>query len=398
MTKKLDRGPHRAIKWVLKISTLTILIGIGLLSSNWALAGVDYFTYPGTMTKGGITWTDFWISRTIFNEKYVGIFYDSDCYGTDPITNITHQFKLTCATTGLVWKGVDCDINMENCGYSVSDNPSNVWINSIFRDDGGGNYVLEPALCDLWSSSHDIYSSGGDQHIIVYGFNLPPGLEFSVVSPASESTIEDIEDEITFSWSGWNFEDIWTEFLFWFIEENTGLATHRVLYEPLTENGQISFPFSDFEFEKNGDYYLKARKSSVKYGQELIYPDYWIRIEIEGWEYLFEMPDWETWYSENVEQFATPTAVFSGFAGFISPIFNKIGEFGNTALKFLDTDEAYDTGYNLGINIPVFSHYVDEIEVFFGGFPIIKVFLGFMVILIGIFIVRLILKFIPGLG
>jgi len=285
------------------------------------------------------------------------------------------------------------------------ENGTAYWLTA--RRSGGNNgsnyytmlYTNSEYAWDRWWKVQTEQSSSWDLHLILYDDKdiLPP-FDFAVVSPANESTITDLEDKITFSWEGWDFEDIYEAFVFWFVREQSGLATNLVVYYPTSTEGQISYPFSDFEFEKNGYYFLKARKANGTFGEELIFPNYWILMNIEGWEDYFEMTDWSTWYGENVDKFSTSTAVFSGVAGLLSPIFNKIGEFGESAESFLNTDEAYKTGYDLGIIVPLFTQYIDEIEVFFGGFPVIKIFLGFMVILIGIFIVRLILKFIPTLG
>jgi hypothetical protein len=297
--------------------------------------------------------------------------------------------------TDYIWY-IDC--------YTL-ENGTAYWLTA--RRSGGNNgsnyytmlYTNSEYAWDRWWKVQTEQSSSWDLHLILYDDKdiLPP-FDFAVVSPANESTITDLEDKITFSWEGWDFEDIYEAFVFWFVREQSGLATNLVVYYPTSTEGQISYPFSDFEFEKNGYYFLKARKANGTFGEELIFPNYWILMNIEGWEDYFEMTDWSTWYGENVDKFSTSTAVFSGVAGLLSPIFNKIGEFGESAESFLNTDEAYKTGYDLGIIVPLFTQYIDEIEVFFGGFPVIKIFLGFMVILIGIFIVRLILKFIPTLG
>lgn len=232
----------------------------------------------------------------------------------------------------------------------------------------------------------------------------PAELRVWGVSPASGSIATSTDANFTIGWEGWDFEDIYKDFVFSFYEKNTEIVVGSVIYEPATSTtGTYVLPLSDFGFWKNGDYYFRAKARSplyeytAYYTTDLVSPEWWINLNISGWTSVFEMPDYMAWYAEN-SKFATSTAIFTGITTFISPIFNKIGEFGNSAVAFLDLDEAYDRGYELGKIIPIFRQYIDEIEVFFGGFPIIQIFLAFLVILLGIFIVRLILKFIPGLG
>jgi hypothetical protein len=230
----------------------------------------------------------------------------------------------------------------------------------------------------------------------------PPELRVYGISPESESVITDTADDITIGWVHWNLEGIYKDLIFYFWEANTGIVTGQQIYEVEAKNGSITYDFSDFDFEKNGKYYLKAKARSyysIEYGAlyttDLVDPTYWVEIDIEGWEEIFEMPDYEGWYAENVDRFATPTPVFINVTGFLSPIFGKIGEFISNALSFLDMGEAYQTGFDLGKIFPTFEQYVTAIEPFFGGFPILEMFKIVLLLLIGIFGVKFIFKFIP---
>ena len=227
-----------------------------------------------------------------------------------------------------------------------------------------------------------------------------PELRVFGVSPASGGTATSTEGNFIVGWEGWDFENIYEDFVFSFLEKNTGILTGTKIFEPTTETGTTTLNFLDFNFDKNGDYYLHAKARSplyeytAYYTGDLVSPEWWIRFNVEGWEEIFEMPEFENWYSTH-SKFATSTAIFTGITTFLAPIFNKIGEFGDKVVEFLNLEEAYDRGYELGKIIPTFRHYVSGIEVFFGGFPIIQIFLAFMVILLGIFVVRLILSFKP---
>lgn len=223
----------------------------------------------------------------------------------------------------------------------------------------------------------------------------PPELRVWGVSPESGTTATSTATNFTIGWEGFDFEDIYTDFVFSFYEENTEIIVGSVIYTPTTTAGTYTLPFSSFGFDKNGKYYLKAKARSplweytAYYTSDLVSPEWWINFNVSGWEAVFEMPEFESWYA-STSKFATSTAIFTGITTFLSPIMNKLGEFGNKVVEFLDLEEAYDRGYDLGKIIPTFRHYVSGIEVFFGGFPIIQIFLAFIVILLGVFVVRLI--------
>lgn len=446
MVKKLDREPYKAIKWVLKISTLTIFVVVGLLCSNLAWAGVDenFDSYsPGDLSgqgdweTGGVSclvsdgqfftspnsaktlssancnnFKDFsaevsgsqrfYFYQSSSSANYNGFTFRIRESATDKITFSAYKKS---AVLGEIW--------LSGIGGSNKDYDLDVWNEVLVEwqfpnqvrynlNDSGFTSWFSAGVS--WTALDRVYfanwqNAGWTFDIYFDELGYPPvGFQFDVISPANESTIEDLENEITFSWSGWDFEDIYEAFVFWFVREGTGVSTNLIIYYPSSEAGEIAYPFSDFEFEKNGYYFLKARRADGTFGEELIYPDYWIMIDVEGFSEAFSMLDFETWYAENVDRFASSTPVFLAISGVISPIFSQIGDFGFDTLGFLDTDEALSTGVNLGKYIPLYRGYIEEIEYFFGGFPLIQIFILLVLLLVGIFIFRLILKFIPGLG
>ncbi|HUW46419.1 MAG TPA: hypothetical protein VMW50_11575 [Dehalococcoidia bacterium] len=492
MTKKLDRGQGKAIKWVLKISILTIFVILGLGLGNLASATdleIDFETIEGYevgQLHGQVGWSGDTYLQVVDDEFYTGSQSVEQSWtgtGSKYIEKILEGFASSTASGTFYWTFAVRDTgDVSGRLMAISDGDTfQFGLNDVYYEENwqrfayvqnmdrvdctNGSYISyysgnllagtryndewmpadtwvwfiveinfdteiarfsyyydemkipfewseENDTCFWWHTTPDYYFSSFrlstyygntniDQIKLGSSFTPPPlpDVNLWVVSPENESTITDIEDEITFAWENWDFEDIWTELDFFFVEKNTGIvAGEMIVYEPGTESGEIAYKFSDFGFDKNGDYYLKGRKGCVKYGQELIFPNYWITIEIEGWPSTFSMPDWEDWYSAHTDKYATSSPVFYGIAGVLSPVFSEAGEFGFSALAFLDPGEAYDTGYQLGLVIPRFRHYIDLIEVFFGGFPIIRIFLIFLVVLLLIFLIRLILKFIPGLG
>lgn len=200
-----------------------------------------------------------------------------------------------------------------------------------------------------------------------------------------------------------------------FYNRPTGIFSQAKAYEIETIGGAGTkeLSFSDFNFDRNGKFYFYAITSkyiptviegmyltggySYEWSGDLVDPEYWITILLEGLVEIFEMSDFETWYSEE-SKFATPTAMFVSITGFFEPIFNKIGEFGSRIVDYFNVNEAYNQGYGIGKAIPYFSFFVGQTTLFLGGFPILKWLFIVILLLVGIFIFRLILKFIPGLG
>jgi hypothetical protein len=313
-----------------------------------------------------------------------------------------------------------CQIRGRKSGdwETIGTMPLNTWRTFIFEQstttaevrysiDGGINYTawLPASLSTrdirrFFISFANIYNEGYVDNITHEAIG-----EIRVwgVSPASGGTTTSTDTNISIGWEGWDFEDIYKDFVFSFREKNTGILTGTKIFAPTTTAGTYTLPLSDFGISKNGNYYLHAKARSYLYEYtayytgDLVSPEWWINVNVEGWEAIFEMPATSTWYAAH-SKFATPTAGFLTITNFLTPIYNKLGEFGNRAIEFLNIEEAYDRGYDLGKIIPTYTQYITGIEVFFGGFPIIQIFTAFLAVLLGIFIGRLILKFVPFIG
>lgn len=267
--------------------------------------------------------------------------------------------------------------------------------NIIFYNDSGdvGNWYL------------DFISSEAD---------LPPEEEVVwAISPASETEITDLTATFDFGWEG--LAD-WDTLLVAFENRPTGIFSEATIYEIETigESGTKELTFADFNFDRNGKFYFYALASKLEmeiledmyltggysydWTDDLVDPEHWFIVNIEGFVSIFEMSDFETWYSENADKFVTSTAMFVAITGFFEPTFNKIGEFGNRIKDYFNLDEAYSQGYDIGKTIPYFTFFVAQVSLFLGGFPILKWVFVVVLLLVGIFIFRLVLKFIPGLG
>ena len=232
------------------------------------------------------------------------------------------------------------------------------------------------------------------------------------ITPVSGTEITSADTSFSF---GWEDLEVWDTLSVVFQNEDTGIFTEAKEYiiETVSPSGQESLYFSDFNFDRNGIYHFFATATrtameivegmyltgrySYEWSDDLVDPEFWYTINIEGFEPIFEMSDFFTWYG-SVSKFATPTDMFVSIAGFFEPTFNKIGEFGNRIKDYFNLSEVYSQGYEIGKTIPYFSYFVGQISLFLGGFPVLKWVFVVILLLTGIFIFRLVLKFIPGLG
>jgi len=242
------------------------------------------------------------------------------------------------------------------------------------------------------------------------GVYVPPSGRVWSVSPASETEITNLDDIFAFAWE--NLEG-WDSLSVAFQNKDTGIFSNANILETISPSGQESFSFESFNFDRNGKYYFYAVATkwsiefiegmyitgnySYQWSDDLVSPVSWFTINTEGYTPIFEMSDFSTWYGE-VSKFATPTDMFVSIAGFFEPTFNKIGEFGNRIKDYFNLSEVYSQGYEIGKVIPYFSYFVGQISLFLGGFPILKWVFVVIILLTGIFIFRLVMKFIPFLG
>jgi len=230
----------------------------------------------------------------------------------------------------------------------------------------------------------------------------PPDFRVYGISPVSGTEVTATSTDFTFGWQGLD-PDKYEGFTLNFREKNTGLVVKQKIFFTSATSGVEAIPLFDFEFDKKSDYYLESGGIlvsdyyRVEAYNDLVSPDYFLTINFAGLSPVFEMSNFATWYGEN-SKFATPTAIFTSITGFLAPVFSKLGEFGARTSEFFNKEDAYARGYALGLIFPTFNQYIDEIEVFMGGFPIIKLFLVSLIVLLGIFIIKLIMKFIPFFG
>lgn len=247
-----------------------------------------------------------------------------------------------------------------------------------------------------------------------FNFPTPPEIAWGNawgINPESETEITNLNKLFTFGYNNLIGDTLYIAFK----NKETGIFSNAKMYniENIGESGEITLNLQDFQIEKNGNWFFYAEvmigtpeiiqglyltgRYSFEMSGDITDSTYYLKINVEGFEPIFSMSDFENWYLANAK-FDEPTDMFSAVAGFFSPIFSLVGEFGSRISNYFQVNEAYTRGYEIGKVIPIFSYYVNQINNFFGGFPIIQMLLVVILLLIGIFIFKVIMKFIPFIG
>jgi len=237
-------------------------------------------------------------------------------------------------------------------------------------------------------------------------------------SPESGTEITNLDTDIIIKYEGFDW-DIYSGFTLVMKEHNSKISSKALIYQSddLDENGSGQVPVSGrmFGIDVNSRWDLEAIAFGSQldveggmfltglgyvdfYTENLVYPDYYLNFNVEGLAQLYPFSEPENWYLENVDRFSEPTEFFTAVIGLVSPIFQKVGEFGTRTQIIFSTADAYQRGYALGEVFPKIKGYTEKISEFFGGFPIVSFFIAIILIMSAIFIIRLIMKFIPFFG
>ena len=333
------------------------------------------------------------------------IYYDTDTY------------KLNTSGGDVLIDGVDITINHNAWNsfeiswdtslgaygkYDVLLNGNKVYSNLDMDDTDPYNTPTRIRFRSNWDYNFYTDSYGGQ---IV----ATPTVELN--DPASGTEITDLNQNIKVDYSDLDdFDALYIAFKHPFTQITTEAVSYEI--ENIGGTGQLEIPLSYFNIEKNGDWYLTAIASyeGYQFEDDLFLGGYgsnwsddlangtdYLDINIDGYEDIFEMSDFQSWYAENSD-FDNPTDMFIAITGFFEPIFSRVGEFGSRITSYFQNDQAYSQGRDIGKAIPIFSYYIGQITLFLGGFPVIKWFMIGVLVLVGIFIFKVIMKFIPFLG
>lgn len=278
--------------------------------------------------------------------------------------------------------------------------------------DTGYHYMVwftDSTTTKTYIGYHRLYAI--DENNWSHSFTLDP--DIFALSPASMTAITTEGNELAFGWE--NLDD-YNTMLVGFNSRLTGLSSDYISYDiDDLVGGSTSISFDAFGIDRNGDWYFQGFASTLtpeiyagtsftgRYISEttgdLAFDDnYYFTFSITGYETLFVMETFEDWYAINSTRYDSPTNMFVAITGFFSPIFNKIGEFGQRIDDYFNLNEAYSSGYDFGKSIPIFGYYLEQVSYFIGNFPFIKWVFIVLMFMIGVFLFRLVLKFIPFLG
>ncbi|GAI14865.1 unnamed protein product, partial [marine sediment metagenome] len=106
--------------------------------------------------------------------------------------------------------------------------------------------------------------------------------------------------------------------------------------------------------------------------------------------YFLPIPNWEEYYAEHSEKFATSTPLFAKMATVFDPIISWVGKTALTFQSFFDPDTAKEKGAEMGNAIPVARGYLENIDDFFGGLPISLILIFYIITALVIFVYRLV--------
>jgi hypothetical protein len=230
--------------------------------------------------------------------------------------------------------------------------------------------------------------------------NTPTETEVVITHPSINATITSDSDNLTGNW--WNINpNAWGFVHFSFINE-TSQENSQEYSLPITDNnGTFSIPLSSFGITENGTWDLKvqAENSATLFMDLSPSPTYTLVFNIAGNTTPYNFTDWNTWYTQNAAGgYSTPSDFANSIVGFIQPIFKNAGEFANAGMAYFNSTNFYGKGNQLGLVFPTTQAYLNKINVFFGGFPLVPFFEMATFVMLGIFIVRTIFKFIPFFG
>jgi hypothetical protein len=240
----------------------------------------------------------------------------------------------------------------------------------------------------------------------------PPVATLTFTAPANGATITDLTNTLDISYSNLDY----VNFPYLQIQgqsEKIGVSTPFFTQTLSTGTGTFSIPFSDFGIETNERYFFGGAQFKVPYiggGTEDLVNlnpavEYGLYFNITGALTPYFFTNFDEWYTENVASngagYATPSAWAETLVSFLTPVLEKVGEFGDKIQQFLNVSDSYSKGYSIGVVFPTFNAYIDKINVFFGGFPLASFFKWTITIMFGLFCVKGILKllaFIPFFG
>jgi hypothetical protein len=266
---------------------------------------------------------------------------------------------------------------------------------------GDGDYTM--LLCPTYGCSTENPCEGYIALNVLAGVwnGIPSEPAINILTPETGTTITDTSTLLTGEWISID-STTWTDIKIVFNDYQIS-GSSKIVYVALdADDGDFSIPLSDFEITNNGGWTLTAIvENEYEYNFDIPNPTYALIFDVDGLPTPYAFTGFEDWYDTNVPNYEEPSDWALNMIGFLQPIFEKVGEYGNRIETYLDITEAYEKGFQIGGVFPIVIVYVEKIDLFFGGFPIAQFFKWIVIVMIGLFGVKTILKllsFIPFFG
>ena len=269
-----------------------------------------------------------------------------------------------------------------------------------------GNYVItDPAGCpqyNNWTPSYCIFYWDGTTANMNNCSITPTTPTLTISGPASGTTITSNSTTLSGNYYALSLGIYGYGYLHITLQNAAnGLYSTQYSITLSGRTGSFSIPLSTFGITENGTWNLKAEQEldANTYVDLTSTPPYNLVFNVSGNSTPYVFSNFNTWYSSNAAGgYTAPSDWATSLTSFIQTIFVNAGEFVNNTLKYFNSTDFYDKGNQLGLVFPTTQAYLNKINIFFGGFPLIQFFEMLTFVMLGIFIVRTIFKFIPFFG
>ena len=340
-------------------------------------------------------------------------------FGIQFFPNISHDASGTVTGSGdtpsLTWNSRrHCLGTFPTCttyvaGTATSSSTILNYMNAAFHlEKGYANYAATTPDGTYWVGFYSGQNYTGDAYYFVamrssaIWQGQPASPAFTVSSPASGATVTSNSTNITGSYYSLNAGSYGYGYLhIWFQNSNSQVHSQTYSVAITSASGSFSTPLSAFGITENGTWNLYAQQEldANTYQSLTPSPAYTLNFNVAGNSIPYTFTDWNTWYPENAAGgYIVPSDFAESIEGFFEPIFTNAYEFANQTLRYFNADTSYAKGNQIGLMFPTTQAYINKINIFFGGFPLIQFFEFAIVVMLGVFIVRTIFKFIPFFG
>jgi hypothetical protein len=258
-----------------------------------------------------------------------------------------------------------------------------------------GHYWIEEYAWPYTSPDAYYYTNLNRTAVGVWSIGEPPPTYplITISSPANNSIVTNAADTISISWANID-HTTYPDFYVDFEDLSTYEGSINVINTLSADSGTLVIPFADFAISHKGSWQLSAWAASAD-GLTILpltYTPYSLDFELSTLPPPFSLQTFPDWYAANISDTTSPAAWTIYMDNFTQPIFLKIGQFGQWITNYMNITDAYTKGFTWGGYLPITQAYVDKINLFFGGFPLMTIFEWCIGIMVAIFALKAILK------